>query len=63
MDQHCVGCAHYRAQHKVNLMCHYIFDTGHRRPCPPGRGCRVFCPKENNHEKSTEHPQNEEKIV
>lgn len=67
MDKYCIGCAHYRAEHTTNLMCNYIFDTDHMRPCPPGRGCSVFLPRQgvvkNNTEKLGTCPQKKEKIV
>lgn len=35
----CMGCFHWYGLYPVNRCCNYIFDTGHRRPCPPGDGC------------------------
>jgi len=36
----CNGCAHWRSAGKDRVqMCHYLLDTGHRRPCLPGVGC------------------------
>lgn len=62
MDKSCLDCLHYRAEHAVNLMCNFIFDTGHMRPCPPGRGCRVFAPRSKplkiSPKKSDKSPQN-----
>lgn len=40
----CRGCCHYRGIWGAE-MCHYIFDKGHRRPCPPGKGCTVKAPR------------------
>lgn len=58
MDNDCIGCIHYRAEHHANLMCNYLFDTGRVRPCPPGRGCSAFIPKP-NFKKSTEKSDNQ----
>ena len=43
---YCIGCRHYRAIDTHNeknrgLVCHYLLDTGHRRPCKMGEGCTV----------------------
>lgn len=37
----CTGCRYFRGDFEYNRCCNYIFDTGHRRPCPPGEGCTV----------------------
>lgn len=41
MNPACVGCVHYYGYYRDNKCCNYIFDTGHRRPCPPGAACTV----------------------
>lgn len=38
---HCMGCAHFYGAYRDNKCCNYLFDTGHRRPCPPGAACTV----------------------
>jgi hypothetical protein len=42
-DDSCDGCSHYRCinQSHGQKACHYLIDTGHRRPCDPGSGCTV----------------------
>lgn len=40
-----VMCGHRRSTTlEVNSksMCHYILDTGKKRPCPPGKECTVW---------------------
>lgn len=37
----CKGCIHYYGAYAINQCCNYIFDVGHRRPCPPGTECTV----------------------
>lgn len=39
-DKHCDGCFYYRATN-LDWYCAYIFLTGSRRPCPPGKECTV----------------------
>lgn len=37
-----VMCAHRRSSTAIIQgfkMCHYILDTGKKRPCPPGKHC------------------------
>lgn len=34
----CQGCRHL-VRCDSNGSCNYIFNMGHRRPCPPGEGC------------------------
>lgn len=41
----CAGCIHYHAYFRANLCCNYIFNVGHRRPCPPGAECTVKEPR------------------
>lgn len=36
-----MGCAHFYGAYRDNKCCNYLFDTGHRRPCPPGAACTV----------------------
>lgn len=33
----CNGCRFYFGAY--TKFCNYIFLIGHRRPCPPGKGC------------------------
>ena len=40
----CDGCLHFYGAYKNNRCCNYMFDTGHRRPCPGGAGCTVKRP-------------------
>ena len=40
-DRNCDGCFHYYGMFRCNKGCNYIFDRGHRRPCPPGIECTV----------------------
>lgn len=40
----CAGCRHFRGRFVINRCCNYIFDMGHRRPCPPGSLCTVRQP-------------------
>lgn len=40
----CKGCGHWRGiYNKENKdktgACHYLYDTGHSRGCPPGKDC------------------------
>lgn len=35
MQAPCKGCIYH------SNVCNYLFDTGHRRPCPPGKACTV----------------------
>ena len=37
----CKGCFHWRGESFGSICCNYIFDEGHRRPCPPGQDCTV----------------------
>ena len=39
--EYCRGCVHFRGHTSFDRCCNYIFDTQHRRPCPPGEGCTV----------------------
>lgn len=43
-DHPCEGCLHFYGAYKHNRCCNYMFDTGHRRPCPPGDQCTVKRP-------------------
>ena len=44
----CIDCRHYRTiqnygsapKRMSGLVCHYILDTGHKRGCPFGAGCK-----------------------
>lgn len=41
-DSHCMGCIYNQRFHGLKAgMCAYYFETGRRRPCPPGKGCTV----------------------
>ena len=37
--KYCEGCDYYYGDSCKT--CNYIFITGHRRPCPPGKDCTV----------------------
>lgn len=37
----CKGCVHLHYITDTMPYCSYIFDTGKKRPCPPGEGCTV----------------------
>ena len=37
----CTGCRHFYGEYVNNRCCNYIFDTGMRRPCLPGKDCTV----------------------
>lgn len=42
VDRYCEGCVHLcNIANGWMKHCNYIFNTGKRRPCPPGYGCRV----------------------
>lgn len=70
MDHYCEGCEHFYSYYLVNRCCNYIFDTGHKRPCPPGQGCTVKKPRrsvgavavEKSTEKSGYCPQKQEEV-
>ena len=40
----CAGCLHFYGRYHNNKCCNYLFDTGHKRPCPPGEECTVKRP-------------------
>ena len=49
MDGGCIGCrfaapVYMGDGEELLTACVYLLRTGHRRPCPPGDGCRVFEP-------------------
>lgn len=35
----CDGCFHWRGSCRGGFTCNFLFDTGHRRPSPPGERC------------------------
>ena len=37
--KYCKGCIYWHGAYRDYEMCNYIFDVGHRRPCPPGNDC------------------------
>ena len=37
--KYCKGCVYWGGDYENNYCCNYIFIEGHRRPCPPGKGC------------------------
>ena len=39
VDSYCEGCEHCAQMRTINAVCNYLLDTGHRRPCPSGKGC------------------------
>jgi hypothetical protein len=40
--KNCEDCMYWRSMHDPELKCcHYLLDTGSRRPCEPGDGCTV----------------------
>lgn len=41
----CTTCYHWRGFAECARCCNYIFDVGHRRPCPPGDGCAAYLPR------------------
>lgn len=41
-DNPCEGCLHWYSAYENNRCCNYIFDVGHRRPCPPGAKCTEY---------------------
>lgn len=41
MEHPCGGCVHYYGYYRANKCCNFLFDTDHRRPCPPGAACTV----------------------
>ena len=38
--KYCAGCEHWSSDDNCHC-CNYIFNMGHRRPCPPGKDCTV----------------------
>lgn len=43
--EYCEGCDYFFGS--CVKTCNYLFVTGHRRPCPPGKDCTVRKEKEN----------------
>lgn len=41
-EKPCEGCLHWYGDYENNRCCNYIFDVGHRRPCPPGEKCTEY---------------------
>ena len=42
IDKHCMGCYYYKPLNCPEMRCcNYIFMTGHKRPCDPGKDCTV----------------------
>lgn len=41
MADPCKGCFYRRGSTEASKSCDYILIEGHRRPCPPGKGCTV----------------------
>lgn len=41
----CMRCVYFHGKADENCCCNYIFDRGHRRPCPPGKDCTVYRPR------------------
>ena len=39
-SEFCTGCRYWDGNSGCHC-CNYIFIEGHRRPCPPGKGCTV----------------------
>ena len=37
----CTGCRYFFGAWEHTRCCNYIFVAGHKRPCPPGEGCKV----------------------
>ena len=50
-DRACAGCIHFGWANSSLGCCNYIFNTGHRRPCPPGKGCTVKTKKRRKEKK------------
>jgi len=46
MRKFCKDCSYFHGQFDENCCCNYIFEEGHRRPCPPGAQCTVKKPRE-----------------
>lgn len=38
-DKYCHNCIYFHGWFEYNAHCNYIFMAGHRRMCPPGKGC------------------------
>lgn len=38
-DPHCRGCIYLSGMSNELYYCAYIFKTGKKRPCPPGKEC------------------------
>lgn len=41
-DKHCKKCIHSCYLNGSMYSCDYILNTGHRRPCPAGKGCTEY---------------------
>ena len=39
VDSYCRGCIYYHGHTNYVKYCGYLFTTGKRRPCNPGKGC------------------------
>ena len=39
--KYCKGCKYWGSNYGSGC-CNYIFIEGHRRPCPPGKGCTEY---------------------
>lgn len=37
--KYCAGCVYFYGDYEVNRCCNYIFVSGGKRPCPPGKDC------------------------
>jgi hypothetical protein len=51
------GCIHQEIWHGNVMCCCYIFNEGHRRPCPPGPKCTEYKPKKANNGRAASLPE------
>lgn len=59
MDKHCLDCSYCKGNTEADLCCCYIFITGKRRPCPPGKGCTEKIKRKTRRKTSTERKREE----
>ena len=50
---YCHNCMYCNMISDATRYCSYIFVTGHRRPCPPGKDCTVKVPKKPKKKEAT----------
>ena len=56
-DPNCADCFYYRCCN-IDWYCSYIFMTGSRRPCPPGKECTVKVSRKVNRRKKVKVDEN-----